>query len=109
MEDNLNIEELILEGAIEVVGLDDKTGEFLYGFTNKLRDLYPEIYNEVQTHFSKEAMVLWQNGFLKMDITESNPIVSITPKALDQEEVDKLDPEIKSTLKEILRILFLDK
>lgn len=109
MEEETNIEKMILEGVIEVAGIDNETGEFLYNFTEKLKELYPALYNEAQTYFSNEMMFLWENNFLEMDITESNPIVKITEKALDKDEVSKLDPEIRSTLKEVIRVLFTDQ
>jgi hypothetical protein len=103
------IERMILEGSLEVAGIDKETGEFLYTFTEKMADLYPELYHEAQTHFSKEMMVLWEQEFISMDVTDSNPIVSITEKALDQEEVDKLAPEVRAILKEVIRILFIEQ
>jgi len=106
MSDDLAIEKMILEGVVEVSGIDQETGQFLYNFTDKLQELYPDIYNETQTYFSNEMMFLWENNFIEMDITEQNPLVKITEKALTQEEVDKLDPEIRSTLKEVIRVLF---
>jgi flagellar motor protein MotB len=107
MDENSQIEKMLLEGAIEVCGIDSTTGEFLYNFTDSFKELYPELYNETQSCFSREIMFLWENRFLSMDITEQNPVVTITEKALDKEEVDKLDPETQTMLKEIIRILFL--
>jgi hypothetical protein len=108
MDEETNIEKMILEGVIELVGIDEETGEFLYTFTDKLQEMYPLLYDEAQTHFSNEMMFLWENDFIEMDITEHNPLVRITEKALDPDEVESLDPEIRSTLKEVIRILFVD-
>ena len=109
MDEETNIEKMILEGVIEVAGIDEETGEFLYNFTEKLQELYPSLYREAQTYFSNEMMFLWENNFLEMDVTENNPLVKITEKALDKEEVEKLNPEIKATLKEVIRVLFTDQ
>jgi hypothetical protein len=54
-------------------------------------------------------MALWSDGFLNMDVTEKNPIVSLTKKALDDEEVSKLSKDSQRTLKEIIRVIFSDK
>lgn len=103
-EDKL-IENLILNGALEVAGIDIETGEPLYTFTEKLKDIDPDLHNEVFTLFSKEAMMLWENGFLDMDVTEKNPTVRLTPKALNEIEVMKLDNDKQFTLKQIIKYL----
>jgi hypothetical protein len=103
------IDQLILAGALEVSGIDMDTGEPIYNFTEKLIDISPELHKEVSLYFSRETMSLWSHGFLDMDVTEKNPIVTLTPKALDQEAVSKLSKESQATLKEIIRVIFLDK
>ena len=62
-DDNDFIEKLILSGAIEVAGIDMETGEPVYNFTEKLKDVSPDLHNEVSTYFTKETMALWQYGF----------------------------------------------
>jgi hypothetical protein len=52
-------------------------------------------------------MALWAEGFLDIDVTETNPMVKLTPKAFDDAEVDKLPKEKQYTLKEIIRIISL--
>ncbi len=103
------IEQLILAGALEVAGIDIDTGEPVYNFTEKLIDVSPELHNEVSTYFSRETLDLWQEGFLDMDVTEKNPIVRLTEKALNEIEVANLDKDKQYTLKEIIRIITLDK
>jgi hypothetical protein len=103
------IEKLILAGALEVAGIDIDTGEPVYNFTEKLIDVNPELHSEVSTYFSRETMALWQEGFLDMDITEKNPIVRLTQKALDKIEVANLNKDKRYTLKEIIRIISLDR
>jgi hypothetical protein len=103
------IEKMILDGSIEVSGIDEVSGEFLYTFTNKLAENYPELYKDTQTYFSKEMMFLWENNFVAMDITDSNPLVSLTGKAFDKEEVSKLSAEVQIMLKEVVKVLYFDK
>jgi hypothetical protein len=103
------IEKLILAGALEVAGIDIDTGEPVYNFTEKLIDVNPKLHSEVSTYFSRETMALWQEGFLDMDITEKNPIVRLTQKALDEIEVANLNKDKQYTLKEIIRIISLDR
>jgi hypothetical protein len=104
-EDDKMFDELILNGALEPAGMDIETGEMLYNFTDKLKSVDPALHNEFSKYFSSEVTGLWENGFLDMDITQENPIVSITPKALDPEQVAKLDKDRRYTLKEIIRII----
>ena len=109
MNEDDQIENMILDGSLEVSGIDEATGEFLYTFTEKLAENYPELYKETQTYFSKEMMFLWENNFVVMDVTDSNPLVSLTEKALNEEEVSKLSPEVQLMLKEVVRVLFIDE
>lgn len=103
------IEQLILAGALEIAGIDIDTGEPVYNFTEKLIDVSPELHSEVSTYFSRETLDLWQEGFLDMDVTEKNPVVRLTQKALNEIEVANLDKEKQYTLKEIIRIITLDR
>ena len=99
------IEDLILQGALEIAGIDLDTGEPVYNFTEKLKEINPELHNEMNVHFFGEMMFLWEQGFVEMDITEENPIVTLTSKAFDQKELEKLDKNKRYTLKDISRIM----
>lgn len=101
------IEELILSGALEVSGIDIDSGEMLYNFTDKLKDINPELFKDMSDYISTETMALWAEGFLDIDVTETNPMVKLTPKAFDDAEVNKLPKEKQYTLKEIIRIINL--
>lgn len=101
------IEDLILSGALEVSGMDIDTGEMLYNFTDKLKDINPDLFKDMSDYISTETMALWAEGFLDIDVTETNPMVRLTPKAFDDAEVDKLPKEKQYTLKEIIRIIGL--
>jgi hypothetical protein len=108
-DENDAIDKLILSGALEVAGIDIDTGEPVYNFTEKLIDVSPELHTEVSTYFANETMFLWQEGFLDMDVTEKNPTVRLTKKALDEIEVANLNKDKQYTLKEIIRIISSDK
>lgn len=105
MDDDKIFEDLILSGALEPAGIDIETGEILYNFTEKLKDVSPSLHNEFSTYFSTEVSGLWENGFLDMDITQVNPSITLTAKALDPDEVSKLEKNRQYTLKEIVRII----
>jgi hypothetical protein len=101
------IEELILNGALEVSGVDIDTGEMLYNFTDKLKDISPELFKDMSDYISTETMYLWSEGFLDIDVTEINPMVRLTEKAFDDSEISKLSKEKQLTLREIIRIVNL--
>jgi hypothetical protein len=104
-EEDKMIEDLILQGALQIAGIDIESGEMLYNFTDKMKTINPSLHDEFSKYFSVETMALWQYGFLDMDVTDKNPMVRLTPKALDKEEVAKLNKNHQYTLKEIIRIL----
>jgi hypothetical protein len=47
-------------------------------------------------------MDLWADGYLDIDMLESEPIVRLTEKALDEYEIAKLDPERQKFLRSIV-------
>jgi hypothetical protein len=98
MNENLTkLEELILNGALEVDGLTD-SGAFLYKFTDKLKDIEPALYEAIQKRMYREIMILWESGFVTMDVTEDNPVVNLTDKAFDKDALDKLPEQIRANL-----------
>jgi hypothetical protein len=105
-EEDLTIEKLILDGALEVGGIDVESGEILYNFTNKLKDVMPELYNEHLNFVNSEIMYLWEHGFLTIeDLGDENPKVNLSLKAFNQEEISKLPKDRQRSLEEIKRIL----
>jgi hypothetical protein len=96
---------LILNGAIEVVGVDPISGEFLYSMTEKMIDIMPEVYQEHLNQVNNQIMNLWQDGFLEVDLLDPNPMVTLTKKAFNLEELKKMDSESLECLNEIKRVL----
>ena len=75
-EDNIineTIERLILNGGIEIIGIDNN-GEPLYSFTPKLKILMPELYEEHLNSVNREIMNLWEKGYVNIDFFEEDPI-----------------------------------
>jgi hypothetical protein len=99
------IDKLILSGALQVAGIDSESGDFLYQFTDKLKEVSPELYSEHVNHVNSELMKLWEKGFLDINISDENPIVRLTPKALDESELSKLSKEDRWGVEEIKRLL----
>ena len=108
--EDMILEQLILEGAVEFSGIDSDTGEMLYNFTEKLQEISPMLYEEHLNSIETEVMYFWQHGFLAMnDITQANPLIRLTTKAFDQEALASLPKDKLFALEDIKRILIQDR
>jgi len=99
------IDDLILQGALEISGIDGKTGEFLFSVTPKLQEIMPDLYEEHLNSVNQGIMALWENGFVDIDFNEDNPIVRLSFKAHDGDEVKSLPKDLQWALEEIKRHL----
>jgi hypothetical protein len=99
------IEDLILVGALEVIGLDLDSGEPVYNFTERLKEFSPALHEEMNNYFHSEMMFLWENGFVEMDVMKDDPMVKLTVKAFDQTELSKLDKDKRYTIRELIRVI----
>lgn len=101
--DDQIIESLILNGGLEVSAIDINTGEALYTFTDKLEQVNPELHAAAKNYFYLEMMNLWEKGFLDIDLESDDPVVSITEKALDEDETNSLDETSKHSLSQVVK------
>lgn len=100
-----SMEDLILNGVLEVSGIDSETGEFLYSFTEKLKEAMPELWNERLNFIHDEIMYFWELGFLEVDDTNSkSPVIFLTELAFDEKELSNLSKDKLQTLNEIKRL-----
>ena len=104
-EEDKIIDDLILKGGLEVAALDEDTGEMLYSFTPKIQELMPDLYDEHIRGVNSEVMNLWEKGFLNLDLFVKDPIITITAKALNKEEIQGLSKQERWSLFEIIRLL----
>ena len=103
-EDEL-IKNLILQGALEVAGLDSETGEFLYAITSRMKDIMPDMYEDHLRTVNRDLLNLWEKGYVNIDFFLPDPVVTISEKGLDKNEISKLTkPEIWA-LEEVKRLL----
>jgi hypothetical protein len=109
-EEELNqiIDNLAINGYIEVDGIDAESGEFLYKVSDKLNELIPNWREKVQEAFLDEVYNLWVKGFVTMDMTQLSPTVRLTEDALDPEKVSKLSLDEKTTLSTIMAAMKKD-
>jgi predicted RNase H-like nuclease len=98
------IDKLILAGAVEVSGITSD-GEFTYSFTDKIKEVDAQLQERIDKMFFEEVKELWELGFLNMNVTEENPIVSLTQRALVESERLALDKRLQETLEYVMSIL----
>ena len=99
------ITHLILKGALEVAGVNGLNGELLYTITPKMKEIMPKIYEDHIRKVNKELLNLWEKGYVNIDLFLPDPIVTISEKGLDKNEISKLTkPEIWA-LEEVKRLL----
>lgn len=108
-ESNEIFNKLVLTGGLRFAGKDPETGENMYVKTEMLKDIDPKLDVALGKYFSEMSMRLWEKGFIDMDVTDSNPIVSLNKKSLDPDQVKKLDANERSALKQLIKLLFNKK
>ena len=99
------IDSLILNGGLEFIGVDPETGEPLYRPTDMLSMLDPELSKEMSIYFSETTMRLWEKGFINMDVTLKDPLVTLGEKSFDVKLLESLSKEEKTIMQEIIRVL----
>jgi hypothetical protein len=77
--------------------------------SNVFREMYgincvPTIEEHIE-NVNSEVMNLWVKGFINLDLFEKDPIITITPKALNKEEIQNLSKQERWSLFEIIRLL----
>jgi hypothetical protein len=103
--DSEMINKLILDGGLEVASVDNDTGELLYSFTPKMKEIMPEIYQDHMHNVNSEIMNLWEKGFINMDLLQEDPLITLTLKALNKDEVKTLSKQERWSLFEVVRLL----
>lgn len=103
-EDEL-IKNLILEGALEVAGVDSENGELLYTITPKMQEVMPDMYEDHLTQVNKDILNLWEKGYVNINFLDEEPMVTISEKGLDKKEVAKLSKQEIWAFEEIKRLL----
>jgi hypothetical protein len=98
------IDKLILEGGLEVAGIDSEDGSLLYAFTPKIKELMPELYEDHINSVNSEILSLWERGYVDIDLLSKDPIVTLAPKSFDEAEISKLNKREKWSIEELKRL-----
>ena len=102
--ENEMIEKLILEGGLEVAGVDSENGSFLYSFTPKIKELMPELYNDHLNRVNSEILSLWERAYVDIDFLAKEPVVTLTDKSFDPVEMSKLRKQDVWAIEELKRL-----
>jgi hypothetical protein len=103
-DENEMIEKLILEGAMEVAGVDAENGELLYSFTPKIEQVMPELYHDHLNKTNAEILSLWERGYVDIDFLAKEPIVRLANKSFDPIEMSKLRKQDVWAIEELKRL-----
>jgi len=57
-------------GAIELSGIDDD-GQFIYGITNKAKDVAPELWSAHMDHIDNVLQNLYEEGYVEIEYDEN--------------------------------------
>jgi hypothetical protein len=98
------IERLILDGALEVAGVDSEDGSLLYSFTPKIKEIMPELYNDHINNVNSEILSLWERGYVDIDFLSKDPLVTLTRKSFNELEMSKLSKKEKWSIEELKRL-----
>jgi len=103
-DENEMIEKLILEGGLEVAGVDSEDGSLLYSFTSKIKELMPELYNDHLNRVNSEILSLWERAYVDIDFLAKEPVVTLTDKSFDPVEMSKLRKQDVWAIEELKRL-----
>jgi hypothetical protein len=103
-DENEMIEKLILEGALEVAGIDSEDGSLLYSFTPKIKEIMPELYHDHMDSVNSEILSLWERGYVDIDFFSNDPIVKLNSKSFNPVEIAKLNKSEKWSIEELKRL-----
>ena len=56
------LEHLMLQGAVEISGIDKNTGEMIYSITDKLKSVNPEMYYSMEKDFRERMFEMIDQG-----------------------------------------------
>jgi hypothetical protein len=60
------VEHLVLQGGLEIADIDLETGETYYNITDKLKELAPELYQDLEDQFKHHLFILNKRGPMSM-------------------------------------------
>jgi hypothetical protein len=65
----------------------------------------PELYHDHLNFVNDELMVLWEKGYVDINFLMDDPLISLTKKSNDPDELQKLSKQEKWSLQELKRVI----
>jgi hypothetical protein len=96
------IDALILQGALEIEGIDQDSGQMIFSMTDKMEKIAPEIYKEFEEELYRTVMSLWEKGLVQMNVMDIEPTVAPTEFGLDRRTWKGLSSEELNVMKTIM-------
>lgn len=62
LQEEAMLEHLMLQGAVEFQGIDHITGEMMYSITDKMKQVSPDIYEELKNQYEHHMFQLIDQG-----------------------------------------------
>ena len=66
LQEEAMLEHLMLQGAVEFQGIDDATGEMTYAITDKMKEVSPDIYEQLKDQYENHMFQLIDQGPKRM-------------------------------------------
>lgn len=66
LKSQVMLEHLMLQGAVEFHGIDEITGEMMYTITDKMKEVSPDIYEELKDQYEHHMFQLIEQGPTRM-------------------------------------------
>jgi hypothetical protein len=66
LQEDALFEHLMLQGAVEFQGIDETSGEMVYRITDKMKEVSPDIYNELKDQYEHHMFQLIDQGPTRM-------------------------------------------
>ena len=105
---NNMLDELILNGSVEVAGLNEK-GEFLYSFAKNLDEINPGLFDHIASAVNQYLISLFAKGFLDIHKNEDGTDgFSLTEKGINVDNLDQLTDMEFSVLEALVAYLEQD-
>lgn len=97
------MQKMIESGALEIYGIDEQSGEFLFRVTDKMKSVNSDFYGLHLDQVYSSVLYFWERGFVNVDdFSSEDPIITLTEKASSAKDIAGL-PEDKQ--KELVCII----
>jgi hypothetical protein len=65
----------------------------------------PDLYEEHIRTVNSDILALWEKGYVNIDFMSDDPVITITKKSLNDEELSKLSKQDQWAIAELKRLM----